>query len=158
MNNYLIYYSSLYVKSTWFENCCEKETHVSIPNTILLFLSQTYDVCDTVTIVVCGTVNIDSSSQCSSLSVSGKLSSSSLILPKSSRSSESMEQLSLCIDLTAPGFLGNDALDDGAKESASENMTRTYSHQKTTKWEIGKKCLITNEKLLLSFRNQRHSP
>jgi len=40
-----------------------------------------------------------------------------------------MERLFLCIGLTAPGFLGSDALDDGEKESASENVTRTYNHQ-----------------------------
>ena len=108
----------------------------TIPNTILLFLTQTYVcvavttvACGTVTIVVSGSVTIFSPSHCSSSSVSEKLSSSLLMLPMSTRSIESIERLFLCIDLTAPGFLGNDTLDDGTKESASENMTRTYSHQ-----------------------------
>jgi len=39
-----------------------------------------------------------------------------------------MERLFLCSDLTAPGLLGSDALDDGAIESTSENVTRTYNH------------------------------
>jgi len=92
----------------------------TIPNTILLFLFQTYVVCvavtiaacGTVTIVVSGTVTIFSLSHCSSSSVSEKLSSSLLWLRMSTpRSIESMERLFLCIVLTAPGFLGNDALD-----------------------------------------------
>ena len=44
-------------------------------------------------------------------------------------STESMDHVLLCPGLTAPAFLGNDALDDelddDVKESASENMTRT---------------------------------
>lgn len=95
-----------------------RQKHI-IPNTgnfhSIVFFSQTYVVC-----VVTG--NVDSFSHCSSLSVSEKL-SSSLLMP--TKSTESTERVFLCVGLATPAFLDNDALDDEAKESASENVTRT---------------------------------
>ena len=41
------------------------------------------------------------------------------------KSTESTERVFLCVGLATPAFLDNDALDDEAKESASENVTRT---------------------------------